>query len=137
MQGFLLGILIDAEGVKQRIDLGGIPCARGGANKVNGAGRWKQTCKTFAMQRRSEDPVRSFNVLHLGAIVYFCAALELYSHGPRPLTWLGYILEGLGFVLLAHTGRTHFATCAAPLRACRQLENSIKNTPVMQQGRLP
>jgi len=46
-----------------------------------------QRARTFALQRRSEDPVRSFNVLQLAAIVSFCfGAFELYSHGPRPLT---------------------------------------------------
>lgn len=51
--------------------------------------------------------MRSFGVTHLVAILFFCyAAYQIYSHGPGPLNWLGFVLEGLGFLFLAHTGQT-------------------------------
>jgi len=72
-----------------------------------GRGYGSERAPSDCMKRPSEPPVRSFGVQHLVAILFFFyAANQIYSHGPRPLNWLGFVLEGFGFLLLARTGQT-------------------------------
>jgi hypothetical protein len=59
------------------------------------------------MENSSNPPARSFGVPQLLALLFFCyAAFQLYFYGSSPLNWLGFVLEGLGFVLIARVGRT-------------------------------
>jgi hypothetical protein len=59
------------------------------------------------MRRRPDNPVKFFGVPHLLSLVFFCyAASQYYFGGARQLNWVGSVLEGLGFVLLARSGRT-------------------------------
>lgn len=59
------------------------------------------------MRRRPDVPVKTFGVPHLLSLVFFCYAVsQYYFNGAGHLNWVGSVLEGLGFMLLARSGRT-------------------------------